>query len=56
MVVPIWDDWLGKFNKHMKNQNREVLLYVENAAGHGKQPAQLSNVRVEYLKSTLYSP
>jgi len=49
MVVPIWDDWLCKFNKHMKNQNREVLLYVDHAAGHGKQATQLSNVRVEYL-------
>jgi hypothetical protein len=47
--VPIWDDWLCKFNKHMKNQNREVLLYVDHAAGHGKQATQLSNVRVEYL-------
>ena len=42
--------WLTKFDKRMSLENRNVLLFVDNAAGHNADNliGKLSNVTVQF--------
>ena len=48
MTAAIFEDWLIKFNHKMKNDNKKVLLLVDNAASQNTE-LQLSHVSLHYL-------
>ncbi|CAF1076189.1 unnamed protein product [Brachionus calyciflorus] len=48
MTSKIFNIWLTGFNKKMRNENREVLLLLDNASSH-KVEGEYSNVKVYYL-------
>ena len=53
MTMQIFLNWLSKFNRRMKNENRHVLLLVDNAPGHKLSDESLetiTNVKIEYLQ------
>lgn len=50
MTQLIMSNWLEKFNNKMKLFNRHVLLFLDNASGHGTfEKFFFSNVTIEYL-------
>lgn len=50
MTMIIFKDWLSRFNSKIKLQNRQVLLLVDNAAGHNlDDDFKMSNVEIKYL-------
>lgn len=50
MNMIIFKDWLQKFDKQMRNQKRNILLLVDNAARHNtKSDIALTNIKLEYL-------
>ena len=50
----IWNDLMLRYNKFLVAQNRNVLLVVDNFAGH-KTGIQLSNIELIYFKPNLTS-
>ena len=47
MTSPTFEDWLTRFNNHMKRQKRRILLFLDNATCH---PAlTLSNIKLQFL-------
>jgi hypothetical protein len=48
MTCTIFQDWRRKFNQRMKNDDRNVLLMLDNAPCHLKE-CQLTNVKVVFL-------
>lgn len=48
MTTSIWSDWLKDFNRRMKLQKRNILLFVDNATPH-KVDFQLSNIKVVFM-------
>lgn len=53
MTMKIFERWLEKFNAHVKGQNREVLLIVDNAPGHAVR--RMSNVKLLFLPPNVTS-
>jgi hypothetical protein len=50
MQVSIWNDYLKKLNKKMRDENRNILLLVDNAPTHTlTEEVTLTNVIIHYL-------
>jgi hypothetical protein len=50
MQVSIWNDYLKKLDSHMRVQNRNILLLVDNAPTHALyETTTLTNIVIEYL-------
>jgi hypothetical protein len=50
MQLSIWHDFLYKLNVQMRNQNRHILLLIDNASTHNiTNIDQLSNVTIHHL-------
>ncbi len=52
MNMFVFKDWLLKFNQICKSTKRNILLLVDNAAGHNiseETKAMLTNIRIHYL-------
>lgn len=47
MTTVIFEQWLRKFNSKMQQQNRKVLLLLDNASCHGHRA--MTNVRLLFL-------
>jgi predicted DNA-binding protein YlxM (UPF0122 family) len=47
MTSAIYEDWLKTVNKTMKRQNRNILMFVDNAPSHPQ--LNLSNVTVKFF-------
>ncbi|XP_069102038.1 tigger transposable element-derived protein 4-like [Argopecten irradians] len=47
MTSTIFSDWLNRFNRKMKRQGRNVLLFLDNAPTHPK--VDLSNVKLKFF-------
>ena len=47
MTTALFNEWITDFNRKMRLQNRNVLLFIDNAPSHPAQ--QLSNVKVQFL-------
>lgn len=47
MTTEIMTSWLRKFDEKMKKENRNVVLFLDNAASHPK--LQLQNVKIVFL-------
>lgn len=54
MTKAIWENVLISLNKDMKSQNRNIILFVDNAACH-KVDIVLTNVIVEFLPANTTS-
>lgn len=48
MTSFIFEDWLVNFDKKMRNQDRKILLVLDNAACHA-HGTQLTNIKLLYL-------
>ena len=48
MTGMIWQQWVKSFNRRMIQQNKKVLLFVDNCPGHPMMTG-LSNVTIQYL-------
>lgn len=48
MTREIFSNWLRKFNKDMKKQNKKVLLLIDNCTAHNELP-KLDFVRVKFF-------
>ena len=48
MIGVIWQQWIKSFNRRMNQQNKKVLLLVDNCSGHPMMTG-LSNVTIQYL-------
>ena len=53
MASSIFDDWIRSFDKQMKLQKRNVLLFVDNAPSHPR--ATLTNVKLAFLPANTTS-
>src|SRR5256885_16424668 len=50
MQVSIWNDYLKKLDSHMRIQNRNILLLVDNAPTHALyENTNLTNIVIEHL-------
>ena len=50
MQVSIWNDYLKKLDSHMRVQNRNILLLVDNAPTHALyENTNLTNIVIEHL-------
>lgn len=48
MTGVLFEEWVTDFNRQMKLAKKKVLLLLDNASSHGKQP-KLSNVTIHFL-------
>ena len=56
MQVSIWNDYLKKLDSHMRVQNRNILLLVDNAPTHALyENTNLTNIVIEHLPSNTTS-
>lgn len=53
MTGKIMESWLLDLNKQMKNQNRKILLFMDNATSHPKM--NLSNIEILFFPSNCTS-
>ena len=50
MQVSIWNDYLKKLDSHMRVQNRNILLLIDNAPTHALyENTNLTNIIIEHL-------
>jgi hypothetical protein len=50
MQVSIWNDYLKKLDSHMRVQNRNILLLIDNAPTHALyENTNLTNIVIEHL-------
>jgi hypothetical protein len=50
MQISIWNNYLKKLNKKMQNENRNILLLVDNAPTHTlTEDVILTNITIHYL-------
>ena len=49
MTGIIFQDWLLKFDKQMRLENRHVILLLDNAPSHQLPDVELTNVSIEFL-------
>jgi hypothetical protein len=50
MQVSVWHDYLDRLNQLMRQQNRNILLLMDNAPTHLiDETIQLSNIKVYFL-------
>jgi len=54
MTSTIFDDWLRSFDKKMRSQKRNVLLFVDNAPSHPR--ATVKNAKLVFLPDHFYMP
>lgn len=45
----IFGEWLNSLNAEMCRKKRKILLLLDNAGPHGREPSTLSNITVRYL-------
>lgn len=56
MTSEIYEKWLLKLDKKCANENRKILLFVDNCPAHPKTVgAKLKNVKLEYFPPNLTS-
>jgi hypothetical protein len=55
MVYSIWQHFLFDLNEDMRRQGRHILLLCDNAPSHKHNPANYSNIRIEFLAPNLTS-
>ena len=59
MTGTIFKEWVYAFDKKMKGQNRQILLFVENFSGHspnkGEAPYVLTNIKLHYFQANCTS-
>lgn len=48
MTREVMSEWLQQFNRKMRNQNRKILLFLDNAASHPRE-LKLSNINIIFL-------
>ena len=53
MTKVIFTSWLDEFNAMMKDQDRHVLLLLDNFSGHGVD--SLSNVKIKFFPPNMTS-
>lgn len=53
MTTKIMEDWLIKFNESMKQQNRNILLFMDNATSHPH--LRLSNIKLAFFPANTTS-
>ena len=54
MQVSIWNQYLKKLDTHMRAQNQNILLLVDNAPTHALyENTNLTNITIEYLPPNL---
>ena len=44
----LWEEWIRKVDKSMRNLGRHILLLIDNCPAH-KNVHDLTNVKVQYL-------
>ena len=54
MTTALFEEWVSQFNRKMKRQNRNVILFVDNAPSHPKDKP-LSNVKLVFLPANTTS-
>ena len=54
MTTALFEEWVSQFNRKMKRQNRNVILFVDNAPSHPKDK-QLSNAKLVFLPANTTS-
>jgi hypothetical protein len=47
MTAPTMEEWLNMFNARMKKENRNAILFIDNATCHPK--VTLSNVKITWI-------
>ena len=53
MTTKLFKEWLEKLNKRFKDQNRKILLFLDNAEAHCSP--QLSNIQIKFLPANTTS-
>ncbi|KZT53130.1 DDE-domain-containing protein [Calocera cornea HHB12733] len=53
MKTDIFQQYLEKFDRKMRQENRHVLLLVDNFSGHKYDETRITNVRVEFFEPNL---
>lgn len=51
----IFNEWLTKWNNHLKTENRKILLFLDNFSGHKIDETRYENIKIIFFPANCTS-